>query len=202
MILCNLLESMCACQCLIQFQSAAAALLGHARAACTSNSLRFLAQSCTRIKLAAVMNPEVWEEDMLRGAYQKAYEHNPRIVNCNNIKKKNRFCITKLIIKILMEYSSVGSQTTHYFFQTTIFISFMSFYFHSSMPQYLFRDLGFKSCYYQDSSFKAVKIWWTSSNNHSIFILQVYKITELNCFCLMIFVSSGCVWGVLSRFSP
>lgn len=84
-ILCNLLASMGACQCLIQLQTAAAALLGHARAACTSNGLRFLAQSCMRIKLAAVMNAEVLE-DMLRGAYQKAYENNSWIVKCNNVK--------------------------------------------------------------------------------------------------------------------
>lgn len=32
-------------------------------------------------------------------------------------------------------------------------------------------------------------------------MLWVYKITELNCFCLMIFVSSGCVWAVFSSFS-
>lgn len=58
MTLCNFLASMCACQCLIQLQCATAALLGHARI-CTSNSLRFPAQSCMRIKLAAVMNPKV-----------------------------------------------------------------------------------------------------------------------------------------------
>lgn len=108
--------------------------------------------------------------------------------------------MTKSIIKILIEYNSVGFQIRS--FKTRIFICFMSFYILSSTPQYLFRHLGFQSCIFRIPHLKQSKYAWPPRNNHSIFILWVYyKITELNCFCLTIFVSSGCVWAVFSSFS-
>jgi len=109
---CNLPASTCACWCWIRLWSAAA-LLGHARAARTSKSLKFLARSCMRIKLAAVMDPTVEVRDMLRGSYQKEYESS-RIVKI--------FFTTESITKVSAKHNSAGSQTTHSSFHTRIFI--------------------------------------------------------------------------------